>query len=67
MSCVLVLLLRLRQASVHMALTSEAIDLEALRDDGDVEKDIVDQMQVGHVGNCCYSFLFTLFFKTKFP
>uniref|UniRef100_A0A914C6P3 Transcription termination factor 2 n=1 Tax=Acrobeloides nanus TaxID=290746 RepID=A0A914C6P3_9BILA len=34
MSCLLVLLLRLRQAAVHMFLTKEALDLDAFRDEG---------------------------------
>uniref|UniRef100_A0AC34FTK3 Transcription termination factor 2 n=1 Tax=Panagrolaimus sp. ES5 TaxID=591445 RepID=A0AC34FTK3_9BILA len=45
MSCLLVLLLRLRQACVHMALTKQAVDLNAFKVDGgdDIEDENIDE------------------------
>uniref|UniRef100_A0A914ZAY7 Transcription termination factor 2 n=1 Tax=Panagrolaimus superbus TaxID=310955 RepID=A0A914ZAY7_9BILA len=46
MSCLLVLLLRLRQACVHMALTKQAIDLDAFKDDGgEGVGDVMDELE----------------------
>ncbi|KAH7695259.1 Protein F54E12.2, partial [Aphelenchoides avenae] len=43
MSCILVLLLRLRQAAVHMSLTAQDIDMDAFRNDGDFEADALEK------------------------
>lgn len=45
MSCLLVLLLRLRQACVHMSLTSNAVDLDAFKDDGGDEDAVMDDLE----------------------
>uniref|UniRef100_A0A914XTA1 Helicase ATP-binding domain-containing protein n=1 Tax=Panagrolaimus superbus TaxID=310955 RepID=A0A914XTA1_9BILA len=46
MSCLLVLLLRLRQACVHMSLTKQAIDLDAFKDDGgEGAGDVMDELE----------------------
>ncbi|VDD94457.1 unnamed protein product [Enterobius vermicularis] len=47
MSCVLTLLLRLRQACVHMALTKKAVDIEAFRDIGlDYDEKDIDILDI---------------------
>ncbi|KAH7660455.1 Protein F54E12.2, partial [Aphelenchoides avenae] len=43
MSCILVLLLRLRQAAVHMFLTAQDIDMDAFRNEGLGEADALEQ------------------------
>uniref|UniRef100_A0A914Q225 Uncharacterized protein n=1 Tax=Panagrolaimus davidi TaxID=227884 RepID=A0A914Q225_9BILA len=46
MSCLLVLLLRLRQASVHMSLTKQAVDLDAFKEDGgEGAEDVMDELE----------------------
>uniref|UniRef100_A0A7E4VHX9 Transcription termination factor 2 n=1 Tax=Panagrellus redivivus TaxID=6233 RepID=A0A7E4VHX9_PANRE len=45
MSCLLVLLLRLRQACVHMALTKNAVDIDAFKEDGGTEGDVLDELE----------------------
>uniref|UniRef100_A0AC35FKG8 Transcription termination factor 2 n=1 Tax=Panagrolaimus sp. PS1159 TaxID=55785 RepID=A0AC35FKG8_9BILA len=46
MSCLLVLLLRLRQACVHMTLTKQAVDLDAFKEDGgEGADDVMDELE----------------------